>query len=377
MMDRLERLLAELVTINSVNSDLIPGGAGEGEISHFVASWLSAAGLDVQLDEVYPGRANVIGIAKGSGSGKSLLLNGHMDTVGVAGMSDPHKPKVIAGRMYGRGAYDMKGGLTACMLAAAEAQQRDLRGDVIITAVIDEENAGLGTLNVATRYRADAAIVAEPTEMQLMVAHKGFAWLDVEIVGAAAHGSTPGAVDAITRMGQVLVGIDRLNRQLLAHPSHPLLGSGTVHASLISGGQERSSYPQRCTLAVERRTIPGETPAQAQAELRTILDQLATEFPDLQASVHLGLHRAPMETPADTELPQLICSHGASVTGRKIPVAGVAYWTDAASLAEAGIPAVLFGPSGAGAHASEEWVDLESVAQCVTIFGRVIDAFCG
>ncbi|MBX0326390.1 ArgE/DapE family deacylase [Oscillochloris sp. ZM17-4] len=376
-MDTLTRLLSDLVAIDSVNPDLVPGGAGEGQIARFIASWLADAGLDVHLDEVSPGRPNVIGVARGTGGGKALLLNGHTDTVGVAGMAAPHRPRVEGGRMYGRGAYDMKGGLAACMVAAAEARRRGLRGDLIITAVVDEEYAGMGTLDVAARYRADAAIVAEPTELRLMTAHKGFVWLDVEIAGAAAHGSIPGAVDAIARMGGVLLGIDQLNRQLMARPSHPLLGSGTIHASMISGGQEQSSYAERCALAVERRTVPGETPAQAESELRAILDRLAADTPDLRATLRPGVHRAPMETPADAALPALIRRHAAAVAGRETPIIGGAYWTDAASLAEAGIPAVLFGPGGAGAHAAEEWVDLESVAQCAAIYGRVIDEFCG
>jgi acetylornithine deacetylase len=345
-------------------------------VARFIAGWLADAGLEVRLDEVRPGRPNVVGVARGSGGGRSLLLNGHIDTVGVAGMADPHRPRVADGRMYGRGTYDMKAGVAAIMLAAAEARGRGLRGDVIVTAVIDEEHAGLGTLDVAARYAADAAIVAEPTELHLVVAHKGFAWLDVEVAGAAAHGSIPGAVDAIARMGGVLVGIDQLNRRLMRGPAHPLLGTGTVHASLISGGQEQSSYAERCLVSIERRSVPGETPAQAEAELRAIVAELAAETPDLRAAVRLGVHRASMETAADAPLPALILRHAAAVLGREVPVEGVNYWTDAASLAEAGIPAVLFGPAGAGAHALEEWVDLESVAQCVAIYGRVIDAFC-
>lgn len=376
-MDRLTQLLADLVAIDSINPDLVPGGAGEGAIARFVAGWLAEAGLEVHMDEVRPGRPNVIGVARGSGGGKTLMLNGHMDTVGVAGMADPHRPRVAGGRLYGRGAYDMKAGLAACMIAAAEARARGLRGDVIVTAVMDEEYAGIGTLDVAARYKADGAIVAEPTELRLMVAHKGFAWFTVEIVGAAAHGSIPGAVDAITRMGGVLVGIDRLNRRLLASPTHPLLGSGSVHAGLISGGQEPSSYPERCTLQVERRTIPGETPAQAEAELRAILDDLARATPDLNVTLRAGVSRAPMETPADAALPALLRRHGQAVSGHEIEVEGGAYWTDAASLSEAGIPAVLLGPRGEGAHATTEWVDLESAAQCAAIYARVIDDFCG
>jgi acetylornithine deacetylase len=375
--DTLTHLIADLVAVDSINPDLVPGGAGEGAVARFIASWLDAAGLEVHLDEALPGRPNVIARAPGRGGGRTLLLNGHSDTVGVAGMAAPHRPVVDGGRLYGRGAYDMKAGLAACMLAIAEARRRELRGDLLFTAVIDEENAGLGTLDVAARYGADAALIAEPTELALVTAHKGFVWLDVAVQGHAAHGSTPGALDAIAKMGAVLVELDALNRRLLAGPRHPLLGTGTVHASLIEGGQERSSYAERCLLAVERRTVPGETPEGAEAELAAIVARLAAEDPELQATVRLGLHRAPMETPADGLLPALLRRHGAEVVGREPPVVGMPYWTDAASLAEAGIPTVLFGPSGAGAHALVEWVDLESVRQCATIYGRVIAEFCG
>lgn len=375
-MDSLTKLLAELVAIDSVNPDLVPGGAGEGAAARYIADWLAAAGLEVHLDEVLPGRPNVIGRARGSGGGRTLMLNGHVDTVGVAGMIAPHQPRVDGGRMYGRGAYDMKCGVAACMLAVAEARLRGLRGDVIFTAVMDEEYAGLGTIDVAARYHADAAIVAEPTELELVVAHKGFVWLEVEARGAAAHGSIPGAVDAIAKMGRVLVELDALNRRLLDNPTHPILGSGSLHASLISGGQELSSYPERCLLQLERRTIPGETPERVEAEVRDILRRLTAEDPDLRAEVRRGVDREPMSTPADAPIPALIRRHAREVTGGETVIGGVPYWTDAASLATAGIPAVLFGPRGAGAHAIEEWVDLESVRQCVAIYTRVIEDFC-
>jgi acetylornithine deacetylase len=374
--DAATRLLAELVAIDSVNPDLVPGGAGEQAIARFVAGWLADAGLDVHLDEVRPGRPNVIALARGGGGGRTLLLNGHIDTVGVAGMAAPHRPIVDGERLHGRGAYDMKCGVAACMLAMAEIRKLGLRGDVLFTAVMDEEYAGLGTLDVAARYRADAAIIAEPTEHELVIAHKGFVWLEVETQGAAAHGSIPGAVDAIAQMGKLLVALDALNRRLLAHPTHAILGSGSLHASLIGGGQELSSYPERCVLSVERRTIPGETPELVERELAAIVDRLAAEDSAFRAVVRRGVDRAPMETPADAPIPALLRQHAADVLGRDIPVAGVPYWTDAASLSAAGIPTVLFGPCGAGAHAVEEWVDLGSVRQCATIYQRVAKAFC-
>ena len=376
-MNDLEQLLHDLVAIDSINPDLVPGATGEATIAAFIAGWLRVAGLEVHVEAVRPGRPNVIGIARGTGGGRSLLLNGHIDTVGVAGMSEPFRPRVESGRLYGRGAYDMKGGVAACMVAAAEAAKLKLRGDVIVTAVMDEEYAGLGTLAVAGQYRADGAIVAEPTELQLVVAHKGFVWLEVETQGVAAHGSRPHlGVDAIAKMGSVLVELDRLAADLARRPPHPLLGPPSVHASLIQGGQELSSYPERCVLSLERRTLPGETGDAAEAELRAIVGRLAAADPAFRATVRRDLVRSPLETPADAAILSAVRRAAVEVLGRSVEPTGVSFWTDAASLHEAAIPTVLFGPLGAGAHAAEEWVDLASVQTCVAVYLATAVAFC-
>jgi acetylornithine deacetylase len=370
-MDELEELLGDLVAINSINPDLIPGAPGETEIAGYIADWLRRADLEVELQESIAGRPNVVGIARGTGGGKTLLLNGHMDTVGVAGMSDGHHPRVDreAGRLYGRGAYDMKGGLAACMLAAAEARKYPLRGDVIFTAVIDEEYASAGTMDLASRFHADGAIVAEFTELQLILAHRGFVWLEVETMGKAAHGSRPDlGVDAIVKMGKVLTEMEKLDRRLRSNPTHPLLGSGSVHASLIQGGQELSSYPERCLLSVERRTLPGETPESVEAEFRRMVEQIRQSDVSFQAAVRRGIDRSPLETREDTSIVQALQEAAVKVLDRPLQIAGVPFWTDAAVLAEAGIPSVLFGPSGSGAHAVEEWVDLKSVKTCAEIY---------
>ena len=376
-MNALERLLSDLVAIDSMNPDLVPGAAGEAAIAAFIADWLRAAGLEVRVEEVQPGRPNVIGIARGSGGGRSLLLNGHIDTVGVTGMSEPFTPCVRDGRLYGRGAYDMKGGVAACMVAAVEAAKLKLRGDVIVTAVIDEEYAGMGTLAVAEHTRADAAIVAEPTELQLVVAHKGFVWLEVETEGVAAHGSRPHlGVDAIVKMGGVLAGLDRLVGELSRRPAHPLLGPPSVHASTIQGGGEWSTYPDRCTLAVERRLLPGETGDAAEAELQAIVAALAAADPAFRAAVRRDLVRSPLETPVGAPIISAVRQAAGDALGRLVEPAGVSFWTDAASLHEAGIPTLLFGPLGAGAHAVEEWVDLASVQTCAEIYLATAAAFC-
>jgi acetylornithine deacetylase len=378
IMDELEQLLSDLVSINSINPDLVPGSPGEQEIAHYIADWLRLAGLEVELVESVSGRPNVVGIARGSGGGRTLLLNGHMDTVGVAGMTDGHKPRIEGGRLYGRGGYDMKGGVAACLLAIAEAKKRGLRGDVIFTGVIDEEYASLGTMDLAKRFHADGAIVAEFTELQLILAHRGFVWLEVETIGKAAHGSRPDlGVDAIVKMGRVLTALENLDLALRANPTHPLLGSGSLHASLIQGGQELSSYPERCLLSVERRTLPGETPEAVEAELLAIIEDLRRSDPSFHAQVRQGIDRSPLETREDADIVQALQAASVQVLNHPSPIAGVQFWTDAAVLSAAGIPSVLFGPAGSGAHAVEEWVDLASVRMCVEIYLATAMSFCG
>ncbi|HSK16267.1 MAG TPA: M20/M25/M40 family metallo-hydrolase [Gaiellaceae bacterium] len=365
MTERLAGLASELVRIDSVNPGLVEGGAGEGEIARFVAAWLADAGLEVEVEEVAPGRPNVVGIARGSGGGASLLLNAHTDTVGVAGMERPFEPAIVEGRLHGRGAYDMKAALAAIMLAGADAARAGLRGDVVVAAVCDEELGSIGTARVAEGHRADAAIVAEPTGLRLAVAHRGFVAFEIETAGRAAHGSMPElGIDAIVRMGHVLVRMEALDRTLRAEPAHPLLGSGSVHASLVEGGQELSSYPERCLLTGERRTIPGETVADVEEELRALLGELDGETRTLLA-------REPFEASAESPIAELVRRHAGDPE-----VVGAPFWTDAALLGAAGIPTVLFGPSGEGAHAVEEWVDVASAERCAEVYGAVAHDLC-
>jgi acetylornithine deacetylase len=375
--DEVTQLLSELVAIDSTNPVLVPGGAGEAEMAAFIASWLEKAGLEVQLVETAPGRPNVVGIARGQGGGRTLVLNGHMDTVGTGEMKHAHTPRVLDGRLYGRGAYDMKGGLAACMLAAAEATKAGLRGDVILQAVVDEEYASIGTQALAPRFKADGAIVAEFTELKLIVAHKGFVWLEVETTGTAAHGSRPDlGVDAIVKMGRVLAAIEQLDQTLRSKPVHPLLWSGSVHASLIKGGRELSSYPEQCILSIERRTLPGETHRTAKEELVAIVRELEQADPTFKGLVRRGLDRLPLETPESEDVFIATRAAASRVLGKDPQIAGVPFWTDAALLSAAGIPSILFGPSGAGAHAAEEWVDLASVKACAEVYLATALDFC-
>ncbi len=376
-MSEVAEVTAQLVAIESINPDVVADGSGETEIARFVAEWCDRAGLETTLTEPAPGRPNVVAIARGSGGGRSLMLNAHMDTVGVAGMADPFTPRLEDGRLYGRGSYDMKGSLAACMLATAEARRKGLTGDVLLTAVSDEEFASVGTEAVAGSLRADAAIVTEPTELQLAVAHRGFVHLEIETHGRAAHGSRPHlGIDAIAKMGRVLVGIEELDRRLRANPIHPYVGSGSVHASLIEGGQEYSSYPAQCLLQAERRTIPGETVELAEGEIRAILDEAAANDPDFSCEVRVLASREPFEVSESDAAVTTVRSCAAAVLGHEPEIVGVSFWADSALLAAAGIPTVVFGPRGEGAHAEVEWVDLESLELCVDVYASVAAEIC-
>ena len=376
-MNEITTLLQQLVAIDSINPDLVPGGAGESNIARFVAEWLEHAGLEVELDEPAPGRPNVIGIARGTGGGRSLMLNAHMDTVGVVGMERPHDPFIQDNRLYGRGAYDMKGGLAAIMTAAAAARQRNLRGDVVVTAVVDEEYASIGTRSIVKRWHADAAIVTEPTELNICIAHKGFIWLEIETTGIAAHGSRPDlGIDAIAKMGKVLVGLEKLDRSLRSTSSHRLLHSGSLHASLIQGGQELSSYPQQCILRVERRTIPGETQQQVESQISSLLNQVAATDPNFKASLRTTLVRDAFEVSEDQLIVKTLQQHARTLLDHEPTIYGATPWMDSAILSAAGIPTVVFGPGGEGAHALVEWSDLEQVERCSEILIAVAEEFC-
>jgi acetylornithine deacetylase len=378
LLEDLEQLTCELVAIESVNPDLVASGSGEGNIAGFVASWLAGEGLSVQIVEPVPGRKSVIGALAGTGGGSSVMLNAHMDTVGAGGMVNPFTPVVKDGRVYGRGAYDMKGSLAAIMIAAREARKHRLRGDLVIAAVADEEVASVGTTAVLGRREADAAIVTEPTELRLCLAHKGFAWLEVETVGLAAHGSRPDiGVDAIVHMGRILTGIGDLDRRLRNGRAHPLLGTGSVHASLVVGGHELSTYPARCLVKVERRTIPGEDGAGAMRELQSLIAGARREDPHLEASARLMLERPPSQLAVDSFVTEAIERAATECMGRKPEVVGVAYWMDMALSNAVGIPTVAFGPSGGGEHADVEWVDLASLETCVQVYLRAAELICG
>ena len=373
-----EKLTCDLVAIESVNPDLVASGSGERDIGRFVAYWLAGAGLEVEIVEPIKGRPSVVGVMRGSGGGRSLMLNAHMDTVGAGGMKDPFKPVVRDGRIYGRGALDMKGSLAASMVAAKQVRDLGLAGDVIVAAVADEEVASFGTSAVIERLRPDAAIVTEPTELHLCLAHKGFVWLEVETRGVAAHGSRPqDGVDAIGRMGRILTGLANLDRRLRLGPGHRLLGRGSVHASLIEGGREWSTYPASCRVKVERRTIPGEDGVRSLKEMEALIEIAREDTTNLEASAKVVLERAPSELAADHTVALAVAQAAREALGRDSEPVGVSYWMDMALTNAAGIPTVAFGPAGQGEHADVEWVDIASLETCVEVYTRAAKSLCG
>lgn len=378
MTDPCITLLSDLVAIDSVNPSLVQGGPGESRIAAFIAEYFRGLGLDVHLQDVAPGRPNVIGVLESGAAGPSLMFCGHIDTVGVEGMQSPFEPVARDGRLYGRGAQDMKGGVAAMIDAARVARERGFHaGRLIIAAVVDEEYASIGADALVREWRADAAVVTEPTDLRMGVGHKGFAWFEIETAGRAAHGSRPReGRDAIFRMGRVLHRLEQLDRELQSRPAHPIMGTASLHASIITGGREWSSYPDRCVLQMERRTVAGETSASAEDEIAVILGALRTSDPEFAAAAKLVFSRSPYETPGGHRISSLLreCAHERGVNAEPV---GMSFWTDAAILGEAGVPSVLFGPGGAGLHSIEEYVNTADVIACRDVLADLALAWCG
>lgn len=390
--ERTITLLRQMVQIDSVNPSLVPGAKGEMALARFIAHVMGEAGIEIELAEIAPGRPNVLARLRGSGSGRTLILNGHMDTVSVEGMDDPFSAHVQDGKMFGRGAHDMKSGLAAGMAAMLALHEANvpLAGDLVLACVADEEHASIGSEALVERVSGDGCIVLEPTgsmsdtngASQVLVAHGGFVWAEIETEGMAAHGSRPSqGIDAIVKMGLVLSELDDLGRRLQREKSYvSSLAQATmhpsVHASLIEGGRELSSYPDRCLLTIERRLIPGETVLDAEAELGDILKRLAANDPQFKAKQRTTFVRDAWQATESTLL-SILDQAFAQETGHVLRRATLSGWTDAAITEEAGIPTLIFGPTGDGAHSLVEFVDIDSVLACARVLTQTAIAFCG
>lgn len=380
--DDVIELTQTLVGIDSSNPDFgsIPG-PGETTIAHYIIAWLQHRDIQYHWIEPTPGRPSVVGVARGSGGGKSLMFNGHIDTVTLLGYNgDPLDPVISDGNLYGRGSADMKSGLAAGMVAISNAKGMNLRGDVILAAVADEESESVGTEQLLEAgWRADAAIIAEPTQMALINKHKGFALFQVDIHGVASHGSRADlGIDAICKAGYFLVELDRHAQELRKRfaEGEPETAAPNIHAGVIKGGEEIASYPACCTISIERRTVAGETAETVRLELLSILENLAATVPDFKFDLQSTFSRAPYYTPREDEFVQLAAKHAAQTMGETPEIRGETYWTDMALLGEAGIPGLIWGPKGYGLHAKTEWVEVESVRQLAKAFVAVEADFC-
>jgi acetylornithine deacetylase len=374
-------LTRALVRVDSRNPTLVAGAPGEAAIAQLLADVLEAWGFRVELQEAVPGRPNVIArVGADARGGRSLMFNGHLDVVGVDGMVHaPFDADERDGRLFGRGASDMKAGVAAMCAAAARAAGGQLAGEIIVAAVVDEEFESLGTRSLVARgVRADAAIVTEPTRLAIMPAHKGFVWLDVALRGRAAHGSRWDiGVDAIRHAGLLLAELDRIDTEVLPARSHPLLGRPSVHASLIEGGAGMSTYPEHCLLRLERRTIPGERVADVVAEVEAACARVRAWRPTFAAELTVGVSQSPSDVEPDAPIVRAL-EAALRTGGEPVRIEGMSAWTDAAILNDAGIPAICFGPGDIGlAHAAEEYVIIDEIERATAVLTGLARQWCG
>ncbi|HEY8176397.1 MAG TPA: ArgE/DapE family deacylase [Gemmatimonadaceae bacterium] len=371
-------LTRELVRVDSRNPSLVAGAPGEQAVARLLAEVLTAWGLDAKLHDAAPGRPNVVATLRGRGGGRSLMFNGHIDVVGVEGMNHPPFDALEkSSRIYGRGACDMKGGVAA-MCAAAAQLRGALKGDLVVTAVVDEEWQSLGTRALlASGIRADSAVVTEPTRLAIMPAHRGFAWVEVTVHGRAAHGSRWDiGIDAIRHAGLLLAELDRVDTEDLPRHTHVLLGRPSLHASFIEGGIGLSTYPDRCTVRIERRTIPGEGVEDVRREIDDACGRVRARRAEFRADVDVLFTQPPsdveLDAPIVRALGEVLRAHGMSTT-----VAGMSAWTDAALLNAAGIPAICFGPGDMGlAHAAEEYIEVREIQRATEVLVSLARSWC-
>jgi len=370
-------LACALIKIDSRNPTLVPDAPGERACAHALASVLDDWGFEVELQETLPDRPNVIA-RMGPRDAPALMLNGHLDVVGVEGMTHPpFTADLRDGRIYGRGSADMKGGIAAMCAAALRADQSASR-QIIVAAVADEEYESLGMRAlIESGVRADAAIITEPTRLAICPAHRGFVWMEVSFRGRAAHGSRYDiGVDAITHAGLVLAELEKLERTRENGQRHPLLGRGSLHASMIRGGVGMSTYPEECVLAIERRTLPGETADTAMKEIEAACAAVRARDPRLDARISQTTSQLPSDVPTEAPIVRRL-KDALEKEGEPVRVQGMPAWTDAALLNAAGIPTVCFGPGDIGlAHAAEEFVPVAEIETATRVLGHVVRDWC-
>lgn len=377
-------LTQTLTQINSSNSTLsVTDGVGETEIANWLASWFAHRDIEYHWIEKVTERPSIVGVLRGSGGGKSLMFNGHTDTVSLSSYeADPLSGSIQMKNdkevIVGRGCLDMKGGLAAALaaLAVTKASGRVPRGDIIVAAVSDEEDASQGTQDlIEADWRADGAVLPEPTQGGIITTHKGFLWIEVDILGVAAHGSDPSAgEDAILYAGSFLQALEKYQSQL---PIDEALGQASLHCGLIRGGEEPSSYPGKCTITVEFRTVPVQTEESILNDISHLLKGIAECNARFKyAQPRITMSRPTQRVAVDHPFVQQSIATATSVLGSEPIVKTGPFWTDAALLGAVGIPSIVWGPIGEGLHAKEEWVEVESLRQFEKVFTQLVRDFC-
>lgn len=376
----IEELLAALVRIDSVTPWLIPDGAGEGAIARFIADWLAPFGVEVTLEEVEPGRPNVLATLPGSGGGRSLCLNAHSDTVGYANWADRAlRPQRRGDRLIGVGVADDKSSVAIGMLALRElaSSGQRLRGDVVLACTVDEEGVSIGTFDLVRRHRYDGAIILEPEAAgRVVVEHQGFGWIDIIVHGRAAHGSTPDqGIDAIVHMAEVVRGLAALDAHFAAHPDR-LNGRTVLHTGTIAGGTDYATYPSRCVLGIEIGTQPGETLAARVADIEAIFADCRTRLPGFSAEIEVKVERDPFRASGHEALLAAADRAAVRAIGRPHEPIGVNAWMDTPIMQNAGIPTISIGAQGGNFHSPDEWVSLPECVTLVEIVRETARDFC-
>lgn len=364
------RCLGDLIRFPTVNP---PGD--EGPLAAHLAGWLEALGLSVQLHEVLPGRPNLVARLRGRAGAPTLLFNTHMDVVppGAGWTRDPFAGELVDGRVYGRGAVDAKGSLAAFLLAAAALARGGvpLDGDLVVTAVVDEEASSQGARRLAPAVAADHAIVGEPTGLDVVIAHRGSLRPVVAVEGRAAHASQPAAgVNAVHMAARAITAFEAYAGTLNGR-AHALVGSPTLAVTMAHGGLKDNVIPDRCEFTIDRRLIPGETEAEALAGVQGVLDALRAAHPDFRAAIArlIPTTGGPAETPADAPIVAALARAGRAVLRREPRLAGFPAACDMVHFRSAGIPTAVLGPGDLGrAHAADEWVDVREVADAARIY---------
>jgi len=373
-------LACALVRIDSRNPGLTPGAAGEAECVALLRRVLDDWGFRTEVHEALPGRPNLLARVGAARAPRRLMFSGHLDVVGVDGMThSPFEGEVRDGRLYARGAADMKGGVAAMCAAAWRAAQEPLDGEIVVALTADEEYESAGTRAMLERgVRADAAIVGEPTRLEIMPAHRGFVWIEVEVSGRAAHGSRwDVGVDAIRHAGLLLSELDRVDAEELPRREHPLLGRASLHASTIAGGIGMSTYPDRCVVRLERRTLPGERGEDVIAEIERACAAVRARRPSFVAEVRLLMTQGPSDVALDAPIVHALID-ALRARDEPVRVAGMSAWTDAALLNAAGLPAICFGPGDISlAHAAEEYIPLDEIDRAVSVLDVLARRWCG